>query len=55
VLGVEYDYIAISLSNSASCPLCASGIVAGTPQSLAGDATLSSVMVRASYLFPPED
>jgi outer membrane immunogenic protein len=55
VLGVEYDYISLDLSNSASCPLCASGIVSGTPQSLAGDATLSSVMFRASYLVPPED
>jgi outer membrane immunogenic protein len=55
VLGVEYDYITLDLGNSASCPLCASGIVAGTPQSLAGEANLSSVMFRASYLFPPED
>jgi outer membrane immunogenic protein len=55
VLGVEYNHLEIDLSNSASCPLCASGIVAGTPQSIAGDATIDSVMARASYLFPPED
>ena len=55
VLGVEYNHIEIDLSNSASCPLCAAGIVAGTPQSVAGDATIDSVMARASYLFPPED
>jgi outer membrane immunogenic protein len=55
VLGLEYDYIRLSLANSGSCPLCASGIVAGTPPTIGGDANINAVMFRASYLFPPED
>jgi len=56
VLGLEYDYTYLSLSNSASCPLCPVGIAGGgAPQSIAGDASINSVMARASYLFAPED
>ncbi len=56
VLGLEYDYTNLNLSTAPSCPLCLSGIVAGSaPQSVSGDATINAVMVRASYLFRPED
>ena len=53
VLGLEYDYLDLNLSTAASCPLCDAGILAGTGPAITGDATMSSVMVRASYLFPP--
>ncbi len=56
VLGLEYDYTNLNLSTAASCPLCVAGIVAGSgPQAVSGDATINAVMVRASYLFRPED
>ncbi len=55
VLGVEYDYVNLNLSTAASCPLCVAGIVGGAPAAVTGDATISAVMVRASYLFVPED
>jgi outer membrane immunogenic protein len=56
ILGLEYDYVNLNLSDAASCPLCAVGLVgAGAPATITGDATISSVMVRASYLFMPED
>jgi hypothetical protein len=43
------------LSNSPDCPLCIVGIPGGAPSSITGDADISSVMVRASYLLFPED
>jgi outer membrane immunogenic protein len=55
VIGLEYDYVSLNLSTAASCPLCVAGIVGGVPAAVGGDATISSVMVRASYLFMPED
>ena len=56
VLGLEYDYVNLNLSTAPSCPLCVVGIPGvGTPASISGDASISSVMVRASYLFFPED
>jgi outer membrane immunogenic protein len=55
ILGIEYDYVNLSLSDAASCPLCPAGIVGGAPPSITGDATISTVMARASYLFRPED
>ncbi len=55
VLGLEYDYVDLDLSSAPSCPLCGAGIVGGAPANIGGTATLSSVMVRASYLFMPED
>jgi outer membrane immunogenic protein len=55
VLGVEYDYVDLRLGGAPSCPLCGAGIVGGAPADVGGSATLSSVMVRASYLFVPED
>jgi outer membrane immunogenic protein len=53
ILDLEYDYVTLNLSNTPSCPLCDSGIVTGGM--IDGDATISSVMLRASYLFPHED
>jgi outer membrane immunogenic protein len=53
---VEYDYIALSLTSSGSCDLCDAGLVIdSTPSAVTGDATMSAVMLRASYLFMPED
>jgi outer membrane immunogenic protein len=56
VVGVDYSYVRLSLSNSPDCPLCIAGLpLFSGPQSISGDADISSVMVRASYLFFPED
>ncbi len=55
VLGLEYDYITLNMGDVPSCPLCASGIAGGSPAAVSGDATVSTLMVRASYLFRPED
>ena len=56
VLGVEYSYIDLNLSDAPSCPLCLVGVPGGgAPASISGNATISSVMVRASYLLFPED
>ena len=56
ILGVEYDYIALSLTSSSSCPLCDAGLtIDSTPSAVTGDATISAAMVRASYLFAAED
>jgi outer membrane immunogenic protein len=52
VLGLEYDHVELSLRGAPSCPLC---LPAGAPTAVGGSATLSAVMVRASYLFMPED
>ncbi len=56
VLGLDYSYTNLNLSTPASCPLCVVGIPGGSsPQAVSGDAVINSVMVRASYLFRPED
>jgi outer membrane immunogenic protein len=56
ILGIEYDHVDLSLGNTANCPLCPFDITAGsTAAGLTGDAQFSTVMVRASYLFGPED
>jgi outer membrane immunogenic protein len=56
VIGVEYSYTDLKLSTAASCPFCIAGIVAfAEPPDINGNAIVSSVMVRASYLFFPED
>jgi len=52
VLGLEYDYVDISLNNTATCANCGAAVA---PTTISGDATFSSVMVRASYLFMGED
>jgi outer membrane immunogenic protein len=56
IIGVEYDYISLNLTSNGSCPLCDAGLtIDSTPSAVTGDATISAVMVRASYLFAPED
>jgi len=56
IIGLEYDYISLNLTSNGSCPLCDAGLtIDSTPSAVTGDATISAVMVRASYLFAPED
>jgi outer membrane immunogenic protein len=52
ILGLEYDYVDLALGGAPTCPQCAA---ATAPVAIGGNATVSSVMVRASYLFVPED
>jgi outer membrane immunogenic protein len=56
VFGVEYDYMTLNLNAGADCPLCIAGIpdYSGAP-GVSGEDKISSVMVRGSYLFRPED
>jgi outer membrane immunogenic protein len=56
VIGMEYDYVTLNLSTTSDCPLCIAGIpdFSGAP-GISGDGTMNQVMVRASYLFRPED
>jgi outer membrane immunogenic protein len=56
IIGLEYDYTRISLTSSGSCDLCDAGLVIdSTPSEVTGDVAMSAVMLRASYLFMPED
>jgi outer membrane immunogenic protein len=56
ILGIEYDYMSIDLSKGGDCPLCDAGLtIDSTPSAFGGDAKMSAVMLRASYLFMPED
>jgi outer membrane immunogenic protein len=56
IIGLEYDYTSLSLTSGGDCPLCDAGLaIDSTPASTTGDATMSAVMVRLSYLFMPED
>jgi outer membrane immunogenic protein len=56
IIGVEYDYISLDLTSNGSCPLCDAGLtIDSEPSEVTGNATISAVMVRASYLFAPED
>jgi outer membrane immunogenic protein len=56
IIGLEYDYVSLDLTSGGDCPLCDAGLlIDSTPASVTGDATISAVMVRASYLFAPED
>jgi outer membrane immunogenic protein len=56
IIGVEYDYVRLSLTSGGSCDLCDAGLlIDSTPSAVTGDATMSAVMLRASYLFMPED
>lgn len=55
IVGLEYQYVHLNLSTSGSCDLCLLGIPIGTEAAINGGADISSVMVRASYLFRPED
>ncbi len=56
ILGIEYDYVALDLNSGGNCPLCDAGIqIDSSPAVVTGTATMSTVMVRASYLFAGED
>lgn len=55
IVGLEYQYVHLNLSTAGSCDLCLIGIPIGTEAAITGGADISSVMLRASYLFRPED
>jgi opacity protein-like surface antigen len=56
IIGLEYDYVRLSLNSGGSFPLCDDGIqIDSSPSVVTGDATISAVMLRAIYLFVPED
>ena len=55
IIGVEYQHIELDLGTAASCDLCLIGVPIGTPPRLNGNADISLVTLRASYLFRPED
>lgn len=55
IIGLDYQYIDLNLSTAASCDLCLLGIPIGEPAAISGDANISLVTLRASYLFRPED
>lgn len=52
VLGLEYDFVDLSIGNVPTCLGC---VANNAPTSLSGDVDFSTVMVRASYLFMGED
>jgi len=55
IVGLDYQYINLKLSQAASCDLCLVGIPDFTSPDISGNADISLVMLRASYLFRPED
>jgi outer membrane immunogenic protein len=55
IVGVDYQYIDLDLGTAASCDLCLIGIPIGEPAAISGNADISLVTLRASYLFRPED
>lgn len=55
IVGIDYQYVDLDLSTAASCDLCLIGIPIGDPAAVTGNANLSLVTLRASYLFRPED
>jgi len=55
IIGIDYRYTQLNLSTAASCDLCLIGVPVGEPSEISGDANISEVMLRASYLFRPED
>ena len=55
IVGLDYQYINLKLSQAASCDLCLVGIADVTAPDISGNADISLVMLRASYLFRPED
>ncbi|MBC7833401.1 MAG: porin family protein [Hyphomicrobium sp.] len=55
IVGVEYQYVQLDLGTAASCDLCLIGIPIGDPAAISGNADISLVSLRASYLFKPED
>jgi outer membrane immunogenic protein len=56
IIGLDYQYLQLNLTTAATCDLCAAGVIAGVePSALSGQADISLVTLRASYLFRPED
>ncbi len=56
IIGVDYQYVQLNLTTAATCDLCVIGIPLGTePSAVDGQADMSLVTLRASYLFGPED
>lgn len=55
IVGVDYQFVQLNLSTAGSCDLCLIGIPIGEQALLNGDADISLVSLRASYLFRPED
>jgi outer membrane immunogenic protein len=55
IIGVDYQYVQLNLSTAASCDLCILGLPIGEASAVNGDANISLVTLRASYLFGPED
>lgn len=55
IVGIDYQYIDLNLSTAAACDLCLIGIPIGQPAAISGNAEISQIMLRASYLFRPED
>ena len=55
IVGIDYQHIELDLGTAASCDLCLIGVPIGTPAELNGNADISLVTLRASYLFRPED
>lgn len=55
IVGVEYQHIQLDLGTAASCDLCLIGIPIGDAAAISGNADISLVSLRASYLFRPED
>jgi outer membrane immunogenic protein len=55
IIGVDYQHIELNLNTGGTCDLCLIGIPIGEPPAVAGNAQIDQVMLRASYLFRPED
>jgi outer membrane immunogenic protein len=55
IIGLDYRHTELNLSTAASCDLCLIGLPIGEPADVNGNANIDQVMLRASYLFRPED
>ncbi len=55
IVGLEYQHVQLDLGTAASCDLCLIGIPIGDAAAISGNADISLVTMRASYLFRPED
>ena len=55
IVGVDYQHIQLDLGTAASCDLCLIGIPIADAAAINGNADISLVTLRASYLFRPED
>lgn len=54
-VGMTYDYVDLNHgAHAISCPNCGTGVGFGTPY-LEPEIKLSTIMARASYMFPIDD